>query len=108
MNNHQEQQLEDLRKERFKKLCEFEELEDTIRKKEKQALNDLDNLQQTAYHYLTTYHDNETEIHATLSQIDKIKNDLQSKFKNSRHQIERQRADYEYDYQIKKRKLNED
>lgn len=108
MNQDKTKQLENLQQERLSKLRYFEELNDDTRAKEKHALNDLDNLQQTAYHYLTTYHDNETDIYATLGQIDRIKDDLQAKFKRAYQQINQEQEDYEYHHQMKRRKLTED
>lgn len=107
MSNDKEKQLENLRQARFKKLREFEELEDAVRFKEKKTIDELSNLQQRAYHLLSLYTGGAPEIQFGLNQVENIKNNLRDQFKNARQQINREREDYEYDYQIQKRKINE-
>lgn len=107
MEKNKEEQLEDLRQEYFKKLREFEDMEDTICYKEKQAVSEIDELQQMAHHYLSFYAGGAPEVQIGLSKVENIKNNLRDQFKNARQQINRERENYEYDYQAQKRKINE-
>lgn len=108
MSDDKEKKFEELRQERLKKLREFEEIEDAIRYKKNQALNDLDELQRTAYHYLAPYSEGAPEVLVGLSQVDGIKEDLLNQIKSAQRKIDQERDDYEYDYRIEKRKISED